>query len=149
MDTERDNMGVHIINPYAVAPASTPLSVSITQPTDPVVIPIAPGAPPPTISAPGDIVSTATASGGTTPYTYSWTLTEIDDIDGVFAVSRQGTTTNATYNDSQIETTFTQPAPPAPLNPLPAPGFYEVECTVTDGASNTATAIAQFSVEAI
>lgn len=125
----------------------TPLSLSISQPTDPLVIPLPPGAPPPTLSVAGDIVSTATASGGTTPYTYAWTLTEIDDLDGVFAVNTQGTTTNATYNDAVIETTFTQPPPPAPPNPFPVPGVYQVECTVTDGASNTATANAQFTVE--
>lgn len=148
MVTERDSVGVHIINSYAVAPASTPLALSITVPAG-VNIPVMPGMPGPTLSNAGDVTSTATASGGTTPYTYSWSISEVNDLDGVFAVNSQGTTTNATYNDAIIETSFTQPPPPAPPNPPPVPATYRVSCTVTDGNSDQVTATQDFQVDAV
>jgi len=129
------------------ANASTPLSLSISSFAEPLIITVVPGASPPFLSNQGEIASTATASGGTTPYTYAWTITEIDDPDGAFAINAQGTTNAATYDTAIVETTFTVPSPPAPPPPAPIPATYEVECNVTDGASNTATATYQFTIE--
>ena len=126
---------------------SSPLALSLTDPS-PVVITTPPGVPAPILSNAGDISSTATASGGTTPYSYSWTLLEIDDLDGVISINTQGTTNNATYNDAIVETTFTQPAPPAPPNPPSTPANYRVSCTVTDGNSDQVTITKDFTVSA-
>ena len=126
---------------------SSPLALSLTDPSS-VVINAPPGVPAPILSNAGDISSTATASGGTTPYSYSWTLLEIDDLDGVISINTQGTTNNATYNDAIVETTFTQPAPPAPPNPPSTPANYRVSCTVTDGNSDQVTITKDFTVSA-
>jgi len=108
------------------------LSATVTDP-NPVAI-----GPTPMVSTsnPGDIDSTVTASGGTAPYTYFWKLKEISDPDNVYAVASQGTTTNQTYNDSTISTTFAGGFPPPPP---PAGGGYQVECKVTDSATPAAT----------
>ena len=126
--------------------AVTPLSVSITTPGD-LGIPVLPGASGGTSNA-GEISSTATASGGDGSYTYAWTLSEVSDPDSKFAVASQGTTNAATYNTGTVSTTQTNPLPPAPPPP-PAQTATFKSCTVTDGNGDTASANADFSVDAV
>jgi len=88
-------------------------------------------------SNPGEIASTATASGGTAPYTYAWKLKEISDPDGAFSPASQGTTTNSTYDTATITTTYSGVPLPPPNPPPPPPPIgaqYQVECQVTDSA---------------
>jgi len=127
------------------ANASSPLSVSITNNNGDgtgVVIDTLGGS----TSIPGDINFSATASGGSGSYTYSWSITEISDPDGVLAVGTQGTTSNPDYDDATISTTYSNPPPPAPPNPPPAQGTYRVECEVDDGVT-TATDTVDISVD--
>jgi len=120
-----------------------PLSATVTDPSDPVFVVFFPGA----SSAPGDIASTVTVSGGTAPYTFFWKLKELSDPDNILTPN-QGTTTNQTYNDSTITTTYNPAAFPPP--PPPTPGTYEVECQVTDSASAVVTVQSnQFTVEVV
>lgn len=128
------------------ANASSPLSVSISNNNGDgsgVLID--------TLSGPnspaGQIDFTATASGGSGSYTYTWSITEISDPDGVFSVGSQGTTTNTSYNDAIISTTYSNPPPPAPPNPPPIQGTYRVECEVDDGVT-TATDTVDITVDA-
>lgn len=127
--------------------SATPLAVSITTP-NPVALSVPPGTTGATSSA-GDISSTATASGGDGSYIYAWTLSEITDADGAFAVASQGTTNAATYNTGTVSTTYNNPVPPTPPPPPPTPATYRVSCTVTDGNGDTANATADFSVSVV
>ena len=117
------------------AGGGTPAALSATV-TDPNAVAIASfiGA-----SNPGEIDSTVTVSGGTAPYTFVWKLREMSDPDNILAVASQGTTSNQTYNDSTISTTFVGGFPPPPP---PSPGEYRVECKVTDSATPAATVTA-------
>lgn len=124
--------------------SSSPLAVSITTPSDLVIV-VPPGQNGGTSNA-GEISSTATASGGDGSYTYAWTLSEITDADGAFAVASQGTTNAATYNTGTVSTTYNNPIPPTPPPPPPTPATYRVSCTVTDGNGDTANATANFGV---
>lgn len=129
------------------ANASTPLSVTITDP-GPLAMFVPPGMPGATSNA-GEISSTATASGGDGSYTYAWTLSEISDPDNKFAVASQGTTNTATYNTGTISTTHSSPPPPAPPSPPPTTATYRVSCTVTDGNGDTANDTVDFAVDAV
>ena len=125
---------------------SAPLAVTISGENSDINIVAPPGVPGPHLSNPGEVTATANPTGGTSPYTYAWTITEVVDPDGVFAVNNNGTTTTQTYNDATMETTFTQPPPPAPPNPPPIVATYRVACTVTDSATNTASANYEFNL---
>ena len=138
-------MGVHIINSYAGAPASTPLGLSLTLNADPVLIPVPPGQTGATSNV-GDVNVSSTASGGQTPYSYSWSLAEISDPGNHLSVASQGTTTNANYTDATISTNANNPATPPPPPP-PDPGVYRATCTVTDGNSDQVTQTVDINVE--
>lgn len=119
------------------ANASTPLALSISDPGGVMII-VPPGVTGGTSTA-GEIVSVATATGGDGSYTYSWSISEVQDPDGAFAVASQGTTNAATYDTATVSTTFGVPPPPNPPPPPPTTAEYLVECTVTDGTGATVT----------
>jgi len=131
--------------------SGSPLAVSITTP-DTVLIAVEVGQSGGQSGA-GDITSTATASGGDGSYSYAWSLTEVEDFDGAFAIVTQGTTNAATYDTAEVSTNYhnQEPLPPPnpPPPPPPNPAVYRVSCTVTDGTGATATANALFDVEAV
>jgi len=128
---------------------AAPLSLSITTPNDvSLEVPIdQTGA----TSSAGDITSVATATGGDGSYTYAWTLIEVEDATNEYSIASQGTTTNATYNDATVSTSFSNvlPPPPAPPPIPPPPAAYRVSCTVTDGNGDEVTETADFSVEVV
>ena len=96
-------------------------------------------------SNPGEISSTVTVSGGTSPYTFSWKLKEINDPDNILSIATQGTTNTQTYDTA----TITSSAIPGGFPP-PLPGEYRVECEVTDSASTVVTALSNnFVVESV
>ena len=134
--------------------SGSPLAVAVSDPSD-LEIGVSPNSLPGTTSASGEISSTATASGGTPPYVYSWTLSEQLDTDNAFSIASQGSPTDQpTYNSATISTTYTNPPPPPPPDPPsfpPAPATYRVTCQVTDqnGAGDTVSAYQEFSVAAI
>ena len=91
-------------------------------------------------SGAGEIDMQATASGGVTPYSFSWTLVSENDPTNSFSINL-GTTNNAdgTWNNAVVTTTFS--GPPGPGNDPPPPAEFQIRCTVTDGAGSTASAI--------
>lgn len=147
----RDNVYLGVAGACAEqeANASSPLSLSITTPDD-VGIEVPMGQTGATSNA-GDIVSVATATGGDGSYTYSWTLIEEEDPTNEYSIASQGTTTNATYSDATISTSFSNvmPPPPAPPPMPPPPARYAVACTVTDGNGDEVTETADFQVEVV
>ena len=149
LSSVRDTMYLGVAGACAeqAANASTPLALSLTSPSD-VTLNVPPGVNGATSTA-GEITSVASASGGTTPYSYAWTLIEVTDATDEYAVSSQGTTTNATYNDATVKTTYNNPLPPTPPPPPPPPATFRVSCTVTDGNSDTVTATKDFSVSVV
>ena len=133
------------------ANASSPLKVDITDVDSiQIVVPLGQNG---GSSAVNDITSVATATGGDGSYSFSWTLTEVEDFDGGYSINTQGTTNTATYDTAIIDTNFNNqppappPAPPPP--PAPSPAIYRVSCTVTDGNGDTDTATTEFDVEAV
>lgn len=129
--------------------SAAPLALSITTPSDvDLVVPF--GQTGATSSA-GDIVSVATATGGDGSYTYSWSLIELSDATNEYSIASQGTTTNATYNDSTVSTSFSNvmPPPPDPPPTPPPPASYRVSCTVTDGNGDSVVETADFVVQVI
>lgn len=135
--------------------SGSPLAATVSTPSD-LLIPVFADSSPGTTSAAGEISSTVTASGGTPPYVYSWSLSEEVDAEGGFSIASQGSPTNqTTYNTATISTTFTNaspappPAPPPP--PPPATATYRVTCQVTDqnGAGDTVSAHQEFAVDAV
>jgi hypothetical protein len=107
------------------------LSATVTDP-NPVLINTAMS----TTSNPGEITSTVTASGGTSPYTFTWKLREISDPDNIYTIASQGTITTQTYDTATITSSFVSGFPPPPP---PASGVYQVECKVTDSATPAAS----------
>jgi hypothetical protein len=137
------------------AGSGSPLAATVSTPSD-LQIPVFADSSPGTTSAAGEISSTVTASGGTPPYVYSWSLSEQVDDEGGFSIASQGSPTNqATYNTATISTTFTNPSPAPPPAPPPPPppaaATYRVTCQVTDqnGAGDTVSASQDFTVDAV
>lgn len=93
----------------------------------------------------GEINVTATASGGTTPYAYAWTLNSENDPTNSYSIN-MGTTNAANWNDAVISTTFQ--GPPGPGNDPPPPGAFTIQCEVTDDDGTTTQATMNISVEA-
>lgn len=135
--------------------SGSPLAATVSDPSD-LQIGVTADSAPGTTSASGEISSTVTASGGTPPYVYSWSLSEQIDADSGFSIASQGSPTNqATYNTATISTTFTNTTPTPPPDPPPPPppstATYRVTCMVTDqnGAGDTVSAYQEFTVDAI
>ena len=81
-------------------------------------------------SGAGQIDLTATATGGTAPYSYSWSVLETSD-NGNNSILSLGTTNAAIYNTLQIRTVL-----PAISDP-PTEAQYLITCQVTDSATDT------------
>ena len=114
----------------ASSPASSPLGLSLDQSFIEAFIPTEEAQ----STAAGEIVVNATATGGTPPYSFSWTLTRESDDDNAFSIN-MGTTDRVTWDDAVITTTYTGPPdfeqdPPGNLPPTPA--SYSIFCVVTD-----------------
>jgi len=93
----------------------------------------------PITTANGDIIMTATATGGDGSYSYSWAVTEQGDTNNILGgnliLVNPGTQNAATYDDSNIralDTGLTQGDPPIEA-------LYTYTCTVTDGTGATAS----------
>ena len=82
-------------------------------------------------TASGQVDVSGSASGGTAPYSFAWTVTEISD-QGNCAVLAAGTQNVANYNTLTFETVL----PANPFDP-PVEANYTLRCTVTDSASAT------------
>ncbi len=85
----------------------------------------------------------AQAAGANGVYSYSWSITELEDIDGIggagCAVLSTGTTNQSRYGDYTFRVTqpnLIDPATGAPVNPQPLfrRATYSIECTVTSTA---------------
>ena len=82
----------------------------------------------------GEIVVNATATGGTPPYSFSWTLTRESDDDNAFSIN-MGTTDRPTWEDAIITTTYQGPPDfeqDPPTNLPPSPASFSISCVVTD-----------------
>lgn len=80
-------------------------------------------------SGAGQVDLTATASGGTAPYSYAWSVVETSD-NGNNSILALGTTNAAQYNTLQIRTVLGGAGSP------PTEAQYQITCQVTDSASN-------------
>ena len=89
----------------------------------------------------GDIDVTGTASGGTAPYSFAWTVTELSDNVNC-AVLAAGTQNVANYNSLTLRTVIPSP-------PDPAEAQYRLRCTVTDSTTATATSDLTLTVVSI
>ena len=101
-------------------------------------------------SASGEIVVTATATGGTPPYEYAWSVFRFEDPSSAFT-HNIGTTDEAMWGDATITTSYQGPPnfevdPPTNLPPDPA--SYTMVCVVTDDNGDTAGATMDLSVTA-
>ena len=93
-------------------------------------------------SASGDLDWRVTASGGSGSYTYSWSLVEVDDPDGVISIYSNGTTNAARYQNGRLRIT----ANIAGGDPPPQAGMYQGRCVVSDGVDSV-TVNSAFTVE--
>ena len=84
-------------------------------------------------SSAGQVDVLGSASGGSTPYSFAWTVTELSD-QGNCAVLAAGTQNVANYTTL----TFRSVVPANAFDP-PVEAAYRLRCTVTDAASATAT----------
>ena len=84
----------------------------------------------------GQVDVTASASGGdSSSYAYAWVVTETSDPAAEYAVLAAGTQNAAQYDTLTFRLTAT-----AIPNFPPQQSEHRLRCTVTDGASDTATA---------
>lgn len=87
-----------------------------------------------TTSGAGELDGTVTPSGGSGSYTYTWSLSEVDDPDDKFVVSTAGTQNAAQYNTAR----FTCSSNLAGGDPPPQDAQYQVRCIVNDGVTTFA-----------
>ena len=90
----------------------------------------------------GEIVVTASATGGTSPYSFSWLLNRESDDDDAFSIN-MGTTNDARWEDAIITTTYLGPpnfATEPPSNLPPTPASFSIFCVVTDDNGDQASA---------
>ena len=91
----------------------------------------------------GDVDATGSASGGSAPYSFAWTVTE-DSDQGNCAVLAAGTQNVAQYNTLTLRTVI-----PANAFDPPVEANYTLRCTVTDSTSATASATLNLLVVSI
>ena len=133
-------MGVIIINSYAFGAA--PLSFDgVNENADPNIPAPGPGGATVNTNA-GECDFSAVVSGGTPPYSYSWSVTEISD-SGNCAVLSAGTQNAARYNDLTFQTVVPSSGPPE------AQAEYRLDCTVTDSAGASVSEFGVVTVIAI
>ena len=89
-------------------------------------------------SAAGQIDVTATASGGTLPHAYAWTVAELSDSASCISILAAGTQNVARY-DSLTLRSLTQAG-------APTSGQYRLTCTVTDGVGDTEAGFVTFDI---
>lgn len=90
----------------------------------------------------GEIVVNAEATGGTPPYSFSWTLQRESDDDNAFSIN-MGTTDRTTWDDAIITTTYQGPPDfeqDPPTNLPPSLASFSVFCVVTDDNGDVASA---------
>ena len=92
----------------------------------------------------GAIIASVTASGGSGSYTYSWSVTEIDDLNNAFSVNSTGTTNISTYDSLVLNCDI-----PANAIDPPNSALYEISCTVGDGVASDIVVSFNLAVNAI
>ncbi len=132
-------MGVHIINSYNFGPAA--LSISITNNGSDLIELAGPGGQTVVTNA-GEIDVTATASGGDGSYSFAWTVAEVLER-GNHSVASAGTQNTAQYDTLTIQSVLPGGGGP------PGEAEYELECTVTDGNSDTAAVAVTIAIVSI
>ncbi len=106
--------------------SSSPLALTIQENQDPnLLVPGASGSTQQTNA--GEVDVTGIASGGSPPYSFAWTVTEVAD-GGNCVVLAAGTQNAAQYNTLTFQTVIPSGFPPE------TQAEYELECTVTDSA---------------
>ena len=106
--------------------SSSPLALVIQENRDPNLVIIGPAGTTQQSNA-GEVDVTGIASGGSPPYSFSWSVTEIAD-NGNCVVLAAGTQNAAQYNTLTYQTVIPSGVPPE------SEAEYELECTVTDSA---------------
>ena len=121
--------------------SSSPLALNIQDNVDPNLV--VPGPPNSTQqSNAGEVDFTGVASGGSPPYSFAWTVTELAD-GGNCVVLAAGTQNAAQYNTLTFQTVIPGGIPPE------TQAEYELECTVTDSAGASVQAQANVIVISI
>jgi hypothetical protein len=95
-------------------------------------------------TASGAITASVTASGGSGSYTYSWSVSELTDLNNAFSVNSTGTTNTATYNTLVLNCDI-----PANVFDPPNDAVYEISCTVSDGVASDIVVSFNLAVNAI
>ena len=106
--------------------SSSPLALTIQENQDPNLVVPGPAGTTQQTNA-GEVDVTGIASGGSPPYSFAWTVTEIAD-NGNCVVLAAGTQNAAQYNTLTFQTVIPTGFPPE------TQADYELECTVTDSA---------------
>tara|TARA_B100001939_G_scaffold341617_1_gene351492 strand:+ start:632 stop:1048 length:417 start_codon:yes stop_codon:yes gene_type:complete len=120
---------------------AAPLALSIQENSDLNIV--APGPAGATVNTnAGEADVTAVASGGSAPYSYSWSVTEIAD-SGNCVVLAAGTQNAAQYNTLTFQTVVPSSGPPE------ANADYELSCTVTDSEGTSVAAQVNVAVLAV
>ena len=95
-------------------------------------------------TASGAITASVTASGGSGSYTYSWSVSEISDLNNAFSVNSTGTTNGSTYDTLTIDCNI-----PANASDPPNDAVYEISCTVSDGVASDIVVSFNLAINAI
>jgi hypothetical protein len=96
------------------------------------------------VTASGAITASVTASGGSGSYTYSWSVSELTDLNNAFSVNSTGTTNGSTYNTLTINCNI-----PASVTDPPNDAVYEISCTVSDGVASDIIVSFNLAINAI
>ena len=121
--------------------SSSPLALTIQENADTNIVAPGPGGATVNTNA-GEADFTAVASGGSAPYSYSWSVTELAD-SGNCVVLAAGTQNVAQYNTLTFQTVVPSGGPPE------ASADYEITCTVTDSAGASVSAQVNVAVLAV
>jgi len=111
--------------------SSSPLALQVQENSDPnVIVEGTAGSTQQTGS--GQVDWIGSASGGSSPYSFAWTVTEISD-QGNCVVLAAGTQNVANYNTLTFQTVIPSGFPPE------SQAEYQLSCTVTDSAGASVT----------